>query len=92
LLQTKTNSQAPFGGSKTKEMTTAHATQSTSVPSPHSATEGLVSEARELDALHAGLKRHVAAWVTAHETAVVSLATILKRMDSILERIERNRR
>ena len=49
-------------------------------------------EASELDALHGGLKRHVAAWVTAHETAVTSLATILKRMDSILERIERNRR
>ncbi len=73
-------------------MTTAHATQSTSIPSAHSVTEGLLTEASELDALHTGLKRHVAAWAAAHETAVVSLATILKRMDSILERIERNRR
>ena len=73
-------------------MTTQHATQSTSIPSPHSVTEGLLTEAGELDALHVGLKRHVSAWVAAHETAVTSLATILKRMDSILERIERNRR
>ncbi len=73
-------------------MTTAHATQSTSIPSAHSVTAGLLTEVGELDALHTGLKRRVTAWAAAHESAVTSLAAILKRMDSILKRIERNRR
>ena len=51
---------------------------------------GLASEAGELDALNVGLKRHVAAWRSAHDAAVARLSGVLARMDSILERIERN--
>ena len=51
---------------------------------------GLESEAGELDALNIGLKRHVATWRAAHDSAVARLSGVLARMDSILERIEQN--
>jgi len=52
---------------------------------------GLEAEACELDALNTGLKRHVAAWHAAHDSAVARLSGVLARMDSILERIEQHR-
>jgi hypothetical protein len=51
---------------------------------------GLESEASELESLNVGLKRHVAAWRSAHDSAVARLSGVLARMDSILERIEQH--
>jgi hypothetical protein len=71
-------------------MTTLHVSprmaSSLSAPIPGQ----LETEAAELEALNAGLKRHVMAWRTAHDSAVTHVTDLLKRMDDILERAERN--
>lgn len=51
----------------------------------------LRQEAGELDALHTGLVRHLAAWRTAHDATVAHIAAHIARTDAILERIARNR-
>ncbi|NOT39693.1 MAG: hypothetical protein HOP13_04295 [Alphaproteobacteria bacterium] len=53
--------------------------------------KGLGQEAVELETLHKGLLRHLAAWRTAHDTTVAHIAAHMARTDAILERIERNR-
>ena len=72
-------------------MTTLHSTQTSSAEQNYSFSQSLQSEARELETLNSGLKRHVTAWRSAHDSAVTQLSAVLARMDSILERIERNR-
>lgn len=57
-----------------------------SIPAP----TPLEAEAAELEALNAGLRRHVDAWRTAHDAAVSHISDLLTRMDSILERADRN--
>lgn len=49
----------------------------------------LAQEAAELDALHAGLMRHMTAWRTAHDGATARLNALLERMDAFLERCDR---
>jgi len=51
----------------------------------------LRQEAVELETLHQGLVRHLAAWRSAHDATVAHLAAHMARTDAILERIERNR-
>ncbi|MCE9523446.1 MAG: hypothetical protein K8S25_13570 [Alphaproteobacteria bacterium] len=48
----------------------------------------LEQEAAELDALHTGVVRHLAAWRDAHEAALLRLGAVMARMDSILARAE----
>jgi hypothetical protein len=73
-------------------MTSLHASPRTasslSIPAPTQ----LEAEAAELEALSAGLRRHTAAWRSAHDQAVSHMSDLLNRMDSILERAERNYR
>jgi len=73
-------------------MTSLHASPSTasSIASAHPGN--LEAEASELEALNAGLKRHVIAWRSAHDSAVGELTSLLARMDALLERAERNLR
>lgn len=72
-------------------MTPVHSSTATHSESNSNFVLGLESEAGELDALNIGLKRHVASWSAAHNSAVAQLTNVLARMDSILERIERNK-
>lgn len=72
-------------------MTTAQSTETNIADTIGSFSSGLQTEARELDSLSVGLKRHVTAWRAAHDSTVDQLTRVLSRMDSILERIERNR-
>ena len=80
----------PFGRSKKNKMTPVQSSSATHSESNSNFVIGLESEAGELDALNVGLKRHVAAWRAAHDSAVARLSGVLARMDSILERIEQN--
>lgn len=72
-------------------MTPAQSTQTNATDSLSSFSSSLQLEARELDTLSVGLKRHVSAWRAAHDSTVDQLTRVLARMDSILERIERNK-
>lgn len=72
-------------------MTPAQSTPVTNSETNFPFANSLHLEAGELDALNNGLKRHVVAWRSAHESAVSHLTLVLARMDSILERIERNK-
>lgn len=72
-------------------MTIAQSTPATHSEMNYSFAHGLNTEARELDELNSGLQRHVIAWKSAHESAVTHLTNVLARMDSILERIEREK-
>jgi len=80
----------PYGRSKKNKMTPVQTSTATHSESNSNFVLGLESEAGELDALNVGLKRHVAAWRAAHDSAVARLSGVLARMDSILERIEQN--
>lgn len=73
-------------------MTSLHASPSTTSFIKPACSGNLEAEASELEALNAGLKRHVMAWRTAHESAVGELTSLLARMDALLERAERNLR
>jgi hypothetical protein len=46
----------------------------------------LEQEARELEALHLGLRHHLSAWRGAHESAIMRLGAVMAHMDAILER------
>jgi hypothetical protein len=72
-------------------MTPAQSSPITQAETNFPFANSLQLEAGELDALNEGLKRHVVAWRSAHESAVSHLSQVLARMDSILERIERNK-
>ena len=72
-------------------MTPAQPTPATHSQMNYSFAHGLHTEARELGALNTGLQRHVIAWKSAHDSAVSHLTKVLARMDSILERIEREK-
>lgn len=63
-----------------------HMASRISIPAPTQ----LEAEAAELEALSTGLRRHTAAWRSAHDQAVSHMGELLSRMDSILERAERN--
>jgi hypothetical protein len=71
-------------------MKAAHATTNAEAATP-SFTIALDEEARELEALHLGLRRHLCAWRDAHEAAILRLGAVMARIDTIVERIERNR-
>jgi hypothetical protein len=73
-------------------MTSLHASPSTVSPYAHQVPGSLETEASELEALNAGLKRHVTAWRTAHDSAVTHMTELLARMDAVIERAERNLR
>jgi len=73
-------------------MTSLHASPSTVTPYANHVPGSLETEASELEALNAGLKRHVSAWRTAHEHAVTHMTELLARMDAVIERAERNLR
>jgi hypothetical protein len=73
-------------------MTSLHEQPRTAPSLSIKAPTPLESEAAELEALNAGLRRHVTAWRTAHDSAVSHMTDLLTRMDSILERAERNYR
>ena len=82
----------PLRGRNKTNMTTAPATQSTkAITATKAIAPALAQEAGELDALHAGLVRHLAAWRDAHEAAIFRLGAVMARMDAILERVERHR-
>jgi hypothetical protein len=73
-------------------MTTAAATHSTQpIKTAKAIGPTLDQEAGELDALHAGLVRHLTVWRDAHEAAVMRLGAVMARMDAVLERMERRR-
>ena len=72
-------------------MTPAQSSPNTHSEMNYPFAQSLQVEASELDDLNSGLKRHVIAWRSAHESAVSQLTNVLARMDAILERIERNR-
>lgn len=72
-------------------MTSLHASPSTA-SFTHTAPGSLEAEASELEALNAGLKRHVIAWRSAHDSAVDRLTEVLARMDALIERADRNLR
>jgi hypothetical protein len=80
----------PLGRSKKIKMIPVQTSNATHSESNANFALGLESEAGELEALNVGLKRHVAAWRSAHDSAVARLSGVLARMDSILERIEQN--
>lgn len=73
-------------------MTPVQSSPATHSESNSNFVRGLETEAVELDALNIGLKRHVIAWRSAHDSAVTQLTNVLARMDSILERIGQNGR
>jgi hypothetical protein len=73
-------------------MTSLHASPSTASTYAHQVPGSLETEASELEALNAGLKRHVTAWRTAHDSAVTHMTELLARMDAVIERAERNLR
>lgn len=73
-------------------MTLAHSTQDTQSVPPTLCPAGLQLEAGELETMNQGLKRHVAAWRAAHESAVSHLTGMLARMDNLLERAGREHR
>ena len=75
-----------------QKMTSLHASTSTASPFVHQAPGSLATEASELEALNAGLPRHVMAWRVAHDTAVTHMTDLLARMDALLDRAERNLR
>jgi len=72
-------------------MTTAHATSTNAKTSQQNFSRALDDEAIELEALHQGLRRHVAAWRDANETAIMRLGAMMARIDAILERVEHAR-
>jgi len=79
----------PFSGSKKTNMTTAQATSTKKPAATTALTDTLEQEAGELQALHTGLVRHLAAWRDAHESATMRLGAAMARIDAIMERIER---
>ena len=70
-------------------MTTAQATSTKSSSGTATLAHTLEQEAGELQALHTGLVRHLAAWRDAHESAIMRLGAAMARIDAIVERIER---
>lgn len=71
-------------------MMTAHATPArTETTTQRTIAPALELETGELDALHAGLVRHLSAWRDAHEAAILRMGAVMARMDAILERVER---
>lgn len=73
-------------------MTTAHATTSRN----QKTSEGKLSvalhgEVGELEAMSAGLRRHLNAWRGANETATARIDAVMARIDAVVERIERAR-
>lgn len=73
-------------------MTSVHSSPTTASSFTPAVSVSLEAEASELEALNAGLKRHVIAWRTAHESAVGELTSLLARMDAVIARAERNLR
>jgi len=74
---------------KNTNMTTAHATPTNKPVATAKFSGTLEQEANELEALHKGLVRHLAAWREAHEAAVMRLGAAMARIDAMVERIER---
>jgi len=72
-------------------MNTAHATSTKSNSAPQTFSQTLDDEARELEALHEGLRRHLTAWRDVNESAIMRLGAVMARIDSILARVERPR-
>jgi hypothetical protein len=74
-------------------MKTAHATpQKNKNKTPaQSFSKKLEQEAGELEALHLGLRRHLAAWRNAHETTAMRLDAVMAHMDAVIARAERLR-
>jgi hypothetical protein len=70
-------------------MTTAQATSTKKPAETATLARTLEQEAGELQALHTGLVRHLAAWRDAHESAIMRLGAAMARIDAIVERIER---
>lgn len=69
-------------------MKTAHAAPLSKKTTQQKYAATLEQEARELEALHLGLRRHLAAWRNAHESATTRLGAVMERIDSLLERAE----
>ena len=72
-------------------MNTHHATPTRKLKTQTHFTGALEQEAGELDALHAGLVRHLDAWRGAHDATVLRLGAVMARMDAVLERVEGRR-
>ena len=72
-------------------MTTAHATSRNRKKNEANFSTALQGEVNELEALSAGLRRHLSAWRSANETAIMSLGAVMARIDAAVERIERAR-
>lgn len=72
-------------------MNTAHATSTNTKPASQTFSRTLEDEARELESLHEGLRRHLTAWRDANESAILRLGSVMARIDAILERVERSR-
>jgi hypothetical protein len=72
-------------------MKAAHATTTKSERATQDVTTTLDDEARELETLHLGLRRHLCAWRDAHETAILRLGAVMARIDAMVERLERDR-
>jgi hypothetical protein len=74
---------------KNTNMNTAHTTPTKKPAGTATPTHTLEQEADELQTLHTGLVRHLAAWRDAHESAIMRLGATMARIDAIVERIER---
>lgn len=72
-------------------MNTHHATPANKPKAQTHFTGALEQEAGELDALHAGLVRHLDAWRGAHDATILRLGAVMARMDAVLERVEARR-
>lgn len=70
-------------------MTTAQTTSTKQPAATVALTRTLEHEVGELQALHTGLVRHLAAWRDAHESAIMRLGAAMARIDAIVERVER---
>ena len=68
-------------------MAIAHATPRKNKQLPaRNLSDTLKQEVGELETLHAGLRRHVAAWRDAHERASTRLNGVTARIDALLAR------
>lgn len=56
----------------------------TKTPAQNSFSNTLELEARELESLHLGLRRHLTAWRDAHDGATARLTAVIARLDKIL--------
>jgi hypothetical protein len=73
-------------------MNIAHQTPLENKTPARNFSDTLEQEAGELEALHSGLRRHLTAWRSAHESASQGLGAVMARIDAVLERAEHTRR